>query len=180
MSEYNEKPDRVNGNEVLMLQKPSIKETENRIHNVVSTVCEITETNKCELTDNSFEVFNIFNIEMKIKNQINQLLKPSVLVSKKITMPVIQDIFYLEFENYNKQLPVYAIELPICLTFFPEQKIKRVKNKTKYILVMDAIDFPEIFKNKNAINLASKLKDIGNSKIENPIQRFKDRLINFS
>jgi hypothetical protein len=180
MSKYNEQPNQVNGNETLMLQQSSFKETESKVYNVVLTICQITETHKCELTDNSLEVFNIFNMDYKIKNQINQLLKPSIILSKKITMPVIQDILYLDVQNNQNQLPIYAIELPICFTFFPDKKISRVKNKTKYILVMDAKDFPEIFKNKNAINLASKLRDIGNSKIGNPLQRFKDHLINFS
>jgi hypothetical protein len=123
MSKYNEQPNQVNGNETLMLQQSSFKETESKVYNVVLTICQITETHKCELTDNSLEVFNIFNMDYKIKNQINQLLKPSIILSKKITMPVIQDILYLDVQNNQNELPIYAIELPICFTFFPDKKI---------------------------------------------------------
>jgi hypothetical protein len=180
MSYFNEQPNRANGNKTFDLQQSSIKESRNKIYNVILTICQITENHKCELTDNSIEVFNFSNIDYKIKNKIDQLLKPNVFVSKKINMPIFQDIIYLEVDNYKNPIPLFVIELPICLTFFPEHNIGRVKNKTKYILILDAKDFAEIFKNNNTFNLANKLRDIRNSKIENPLKLFKDYLINFT
>ena len=86
MNYNNEQPSRVHGNETFMLQQSSVKESKNKIYNVILTICQITENHKCELTDNSIEVFNFSNIDYKIKNKIDQLLKPNVFVSKTKTL----------------------------------------------------------------------------------------------
>ena len=174
MHNFNETPNQINGNESFMVQKESYKQIEKKIHNVIFAICQITNENKIEFSDNIIELMDLYHLDSGMKNQLNTLLKPSVICRKNIYLPIVQDIVLLE--TAIRSVPIYALEINLCITYFPGQKIKRVKNKVKYALVMDERDFSLILNYKNAELIANQLRILGSSELKSPLQRFKELL----
>jgi len=178
MSYFNDQPNRVTGHETMLIQKATTFQKVNEIHNVILTICEISENNKFELTDNTLEVFNICKMDFKIKKHINKLLKPRIIVSKEITKPITQDVLFLDTDSKKEPIIFYAMKLPICLTFFPDEKFTKTMTKIKYIVVADTKDFAEILSPKNASNLVGTLRNMRNSKNEKTSRIFREFLLN--
>ena len=174
MHNFNETPNQINGNESCMVQKESYKQTEKKIHNVIFAICQITKENKIKLSDNILEVMDLYHLDSGMKNQLNILLEPRVFFAKNIYLPIVQDIVFLE--TANRSVPIYALEINLCITYFPGQKIKRVKNKVKYALVIDERDFSLILNQKNAERIANQLRILESSELKSPLLRFKELL----
>lgn len=177
MNNENDLPNQINDNVNTLFQQESLIQSEMKMHNVVFTLCQINRDNQLEIKENFFGIYNLFQIEHAIKSELDKFLMPGIFSLKKIYMPINQDVLFFKKTHTDLTFPVYVLELNICITFFPNKKIKRVKTQTIFGMVFDTMDLDFVMDKRNSNNISLEFKSLRNSSEPNPLQRFKYYLI---